>query len=125
MNRLPVIFLAALAVQGCYPTAESTDDFPVVAKTTVTSVPGFRDCMMDGLNPMEGWVLNRRDVQQEVRSDGVRIDTSVAAGGIQLSRTEIFDDGKAHIRIASYYSVSLIDRSPERDIFDQCAKRYQ
>ncbi|MCV2864847.1 hypothetical protein OE647_08875 [Defluviimonas sp. WL0075] len=116
--------LAGCAVAGCYPTAESTEKFPVAAAATVNNVPGFGDCMMDGLNPMEGWMVNRRDVQQETRSDGIRIDTSVAAGNIQLTRTEMFSDGRVQIRIADYLNVALIDRDPEMAVFKNCVSRF-
>lgn len=95
----------------------------MVAAASVKDVAQFQDCIMDGLNPMEGWQTNRRDVQQEIRSDGSRIDTSVAAGNTQLSRTEIRNDGHVQLRIAVYVSVALINRSPERTVFDQCVDR--
>lgn len=115
--------LALATVAGCYPTAETVEKFPIAATVTLENPERFTDCMMDGLNPMEGWLVNRRDVQQEVRSNGTRIDTSVAAGNIQLSRTEITTDGQATMRIAEYSAVALIDRSPEKNVFDLCAAR--
>lgn len=72
---------------------------------------------------MEGWFTNRRDVQQEVRSTGTIIDTSVAAGSIQLSRTEIDQNGQVRFRVAEYQQVSLIDRTPEKKVFEHCVEQ--
>ena len=125
MNRILCLSAIAALLSACYPTAEATERFPVAAKARVKNVDAFRDCIMDGLNPMEGWLTNRRDVQQEVRSDGTRIDTSVANGNVQLSRTEIFATGDVQIRIAEYVNVALIDRGPEKEVFGKCASAHQ
>lgn len=125
MKKRLGLMLVVFGVQGCYPTAEMTEKFPVAVSGTVSDTGKFQDCMLDHLNPMEGWLTNRRDVQQEIRSDRTTIDTSVAAGTVQLSRTEIFKNGKVQIRIADYINVSMIDRSPERNAFSTCLNKFQ
>lgn len=120
MFRVSAIFLTCFSLAGCYPTVQSTEDFPVYASATVMDTAKFQDCMLDGLSPMRGWLTSRRMVEQQVRSDRVIIDTFVGGSLIQLSSTEIYPNGQVRIRIADYMNVALIDRSSETDVFNNC-----
>lgn len=124
MKNNLLISISCLALLGCYPTADSAPHFPLAAAATVSNISGFQDCILDGLNPMRSWLANRRIVQQETRSDRVRVDTLIGSGVIPLSRTDIFPDGRVQIRIADYINVAAIDRSPERNVFDQCVELF-
>lgn len=120
MLRVSAVILSCFILAGCYPTVKSTEDFPVYASATMMNAAEFQDCMLDGLNPMRGWLTSRRMVEQQVRSDRVIIDTLAGGSLIQLSRTEIYPNGQVRIRIADYMNVALIDRSPEIDVFNNC-----
>ena len=112
-----------MLLTACYPTADASNHFPVVSSVEIKDPISFSDCMMDGLNPMQSWEFNRRTVQRFVRDSGIRIDTAAASGFIQLTQTDISNDGIAQIRVARDGRAALTPRTREISVFESCASR--
>lgn len=52
----------------------------------------------------------------------MRIDTFGAGNSVQLTRTEIENNGSAQIYVADYLNVALISKDPELRIFGLCTE---
>ena len=120
-------FVLAVTLQACttivHPTAESSKDFPIVSLAKVSNTDVFSDCMLSTLNSMKRYAVNYRTIQQEVRIDRTIIDTAIANGDIQVSRTEIFDDGNVQIRTLNYVKIYRLDLSYELKAFKACVDK--
>lgn len=122
MKEIGTLFAAAMLLLGCYPTADDPVAFRLEAKANVSDTVSFQDCMLEGLSELEGSQYFARTVRQQIRSNKMRIDTFGAGNSVQLTRTEIENNGSAQIYVADYLNVALISKDPELRIFGLCTE---
>lgn len=118
----------ATTLTGCaYATREDSQSFAIKhsGKIAKESVHAFSDCMLNGLNPLAGKVLNGRTARQQIRSTLIRIDTMAAAGSIQTTSSDIHLNGDVQFLVNTNVSVALVTMSDETEVFNKCLATFQ
>ena len=129
-SKISAYLVTALAVTlaGCaYSTRENSTAFAVkqsgqIAKENVNL---FSDCMLDGLNPLSGKILNSRTVRQQTRSSFIRIDTMASNGQMHTTSTDIQTNGDVQFLVNTNTSMALVTMSDESEVFSKCLTTYR
>ena len=119
-------FLLVAGLQACttpaIDTAESNSYVAVSGRISNTGL--FVDCILDSFKPLESQWPSPRNVQQQVRSDRVIIDTSLGvAPKVHISRVEVSNDGNAQIKILNDRYTFLSSKDPELEAFNFCVNQ--
>lgn len=118
----------AVTLAGCaYSTRENSTEFAVkqsgqIAKENVNL---FSDCMLDGLNPLSGKILNPRIVRQQTRSTLIRIDTIAGGGQLHATSTDIYANGDVQFLVNTHRSMAWVTMSDESEVFSKCLATYR
>ena len=128
MHKLCSLALAVVLLSGCStPIRSDVEDFPLklVGKVRPTDVPAFSDCVQDGFLELEKMWPSPRQVRQERRALGLRIDTRGGANTILIVSVDILNSGHVELFETDHLPLRLISKQPERDVFSACLKKYQ
>ena len=125
IKKLLIIVTLILFVEGCYPARKDIDAFKLMFTGHVNTrdIPRFSDCILDGFNSLEGRRMSPRDVRQQQRSTGSRIETLVAAGDILFVSIDIHNDGL--VELYETTAAPLNSKEPEHNIFFICLEKYK
>lgn len=118
--------VVAVLLSGCAtPIRSDVEDFPskLVGQVNPTDVPAFSDCVQDGFLELEKMWPSPRQVRQERRASGLRIDTRGAANTILIVSVDVMANG--HVELYETSRLWVISKQPERDVFTACLKKYQ
>ena len=128
MQKILSLAVTAVMLSGCStPIRSDVEDFPskLVRQVSPTDIPAFSDCVQDGFLELEKMWPSPRQVRQERRALGLRIDTRGAANTVLFVSVDILNSGHVELYETGHLPLRLISKQPERDVFAACLKKHQ